>query len=325
MNTILITGAAGFIGSHLAERLSEGSLVIGLDNFDPFYPEATKRANLRALLTRPGFRLHEADITDPAQIEAVFREHKPTHVVHLAAKAGVRPSILAPRDYVRTNVDGTMNILEACRQHAVKQIVFASSSSVYGSGHTPPFHEEMRIDRPLSPYAATKAAGEQLCHTYSHLFGMRIVCLRFFTVYGPRQRPDLAIHKFSRLIRERRAIPVLGDGGSTRDYTFIDDIISGVSAALSYDRSMFEIINLGESRTIRLDALIRLLEERIGIPAVIERKESDPGDLPATCADISKAVRLLGYNPSTPIERGLDVFLEWLASNDPLQKSRSAP
>ena len=239
------------------------------------------------------------------------RDQKLDAIVHLAARAGVRPSLERPLDYERTNVHGTFVLLEAARRYRVERFVFGSSSSVYGVNSTVPFNENDAIARPISPYAATKIAGEAACHVYSHLFGLRVVCLRFFTVYGARQRPDLAIHKFARLMREGRAIPVFGDGTTRRDYTYIDDIISGVTAALSYDQSMFEIINLGESDTVELGRLIELLEHALGRRAVIDRKPLQPGDVPVTYADISKARRLLGYDPKTKIEAGIEKFAQW--------------
>jgi len=234
--------------------------------------------------------------------------------VHLAARAGVRPSLKEPQLYVETNVNGTMNMLEMARRHGVKQFVFGSSSSVYGVNEKVPFAEEDPIFNPISPYAATKAAGELICHTYSHLYDMRIVCLRFFTVYGARQRPDLAIHKFAKLISEGRPIPVFGDGSTRRDYTYIDDIIAGVRAAVDYDRSNYEVINLGESRTVELRELIALIENELGTRAEIDRQPPQPGDVPQTFADISKARRLLNYNPQTQIEIGIERFIEWFKS-----------
>ncbi|HLA94384.1 MAG TPA: GDP-mannose 4,6-dehydratase, partial [Pyrinomonadaceae bacterium] len=244
----------------------------------------------------------------------IFDENEFGVIVHLAARAGVRPSLREPKLYVETNINGTMNLLELARDHGVGQFVFGSSSSVYGTNEKMPFSEDDRIHQPISPYAATKAAGELLCHTYSHLFDIRTVCLRFFTVYGARQRPDLAIHKFSRLITEGKPIQVFGDGSTRRDYTYVDDIISGVRAAIDYKDSMHEIFNLGESETTELTRLIELLEESLGQKAVIDRQPMQPGDVPITFADISKAKKLLGYVPETKIEDGIPKFVEWFRS-----------
>ncbi len=313
---ILITGGAGFIGSHLVERLlAEGNRqVVVVDNFNDFYPAEIKRANVSAFLDNPQFRLYETDICDGENLRKVFAENEFDAIVHLAAWAGVRPSLLNPKLYTQVNVGGTLNLLEAAKDFGVKQFVFGSSSSVYGINCKIPFSEDDKISRPISPYAATKAAGELLCHTFSHLYDIRTVCLRFFTVYGARQRPDLAIHKFSRLIWEEKPIPVFGDGTSQRDYTFVDDIIQGVCAAIDYDKSDYEIFNLGESQTIELSKLIELLEENLGKKAIIERKPMQPGDVPVTFADISKARELLGYNPQTKIEDGISKFTDWFTS-----------
>ena len=310
---ILVTGGAGFIGSHLVESLlAEGNRqVVVVDNFNDFYPAEIKRANISAFLNNPRFRLYETDICDSENLGKVFAENEFDAIVHIAAWAGVRPSLLNPKLYTQVNVGGTLNLLEAAKDFGVKQFVFGSSSSVYGISCKIPFSEDDKISRPISPYAATKAAGELLCHTFSHLYDIRTVCLRFFTVYGARQRPDLAIHKFSRLIWEEKPIPVFGDGTSRRDYTYIDDIIQGVRAAIDYDKSDYEIFNLGESQTIELSRLIELLEENLGKKAIIERKPMQPGDVPITFADISKARELLNYNPQTKIEDGIPKFTEW--------------
>lgn len=318
MKNILITGGAGFIGSHLVDRLiAEGDWRITVvDDFNDFYDPAIKRANIESHLSNPNFKLVEADIRDFYSLHEVFNEGKFGCVVHLAARAGVRPSLTEPRLYVETNINGTTNLLELARKHGVKQFVFGSSSSVYGENKKVPFSEDDPIFNPISPYAATKAAGELLCHTYSHLYGMRIVCLRFFTVYGARQRPDLAIHKFARLIAGGKPIPVFGDGTTRRDYTYIDDIIAGVRAAIDYETSNYEIINLGESRTVELRELISLLETALGKKAEIERQPTQPGDVPQTFADIAKARRLLNYNPQTQIEDGIKKFVEWLRDTE---------
>lgn len=310
---ILVTGGAGFIGSHLVERLlSEGVWqVTVVDDFNDFYSPAMKRENTREHLKSDAYSLVEADIRDPKALGRVFEEAAFDCIVHLAARAGVRPSLLEPELYAETNINGTLNLLELARRHNTKQFVFGSSSSVYGANARVPFSEEDPVRSPISPYAATKAAGELLCHTYSHLYGIRVIALRFFTVYGARQRPDLAIHKFARLIDEGKPIPVFGDGTTRRDYTFIDDIIAGVRAAIDYRASDYEAINLGESRTVELGELIELLEKALGRSALIDRQPAQPGDVPQTYADITKARRLLGYDPRTQIEEGIERFIEW--------------
>jgi UDP-glucuronate 4-epimerase len=313
MKNILITGGAGFIGSHLVDRLlAEGEWrVTVVDDFNDFYDPAIKNENVRLQLESPNYTLFRIDIRDRAALEKVFAEDRSDCVVHLAARAGVRPSLQKPLLYSETNITGTLNLLELAREHGVKQFVFGSSSSVYGINAKVPFSEDDAVRQPISPYAATKAAGELLCHTYSHLYGVRCVCLRFFTVYGPRQRPDLAIHKFALLITESKSIPVFGDGTTRRDYTYIDDIIAGVRAAVDYEQSNYEVINLGESRTVELSELISLLEEELGTKAKIDRQPLQPGDVPQTFADIAKARRLLAYNPQTQIEEGIKKFVEW--------------
>jgi UDP-glucuronate 4-epimerase len=319
MRNVLVTGAAGFIGSHLVDRLlGEGEWHVSVvDDFNDFYAPEIKRENIKAQQRNPSYQLHEADIRDKASLSRIFSAHKFDCIVHLAARAGVRPSLSEPQLYVETNINGTMNLLELARQHKVPQFVFGSSSSVYGVNEKVPFSETDPIFNPISPYAATKAAGELLCHTYSHLYGLRCICLRFFTVYGARQRPDLAIHKFARLISDGKPIPVFGDGTTRRDYTYIDDIIAGVRAAIDYDESNYEVINLGESRTVELGELIGLLEKELDMRAVIERQPMQPGDVPQTFADISKARRLLGYDPQTPIEDGIRLFVEWFRGRLP--------
>lgn len=310
---ILVTGGAGFIGSHLVDNLlAEGGWqVAAADNFNEFYAPRIKRDNIAAHLDNPQFQLYEADICCSETLRRIFEENEFDAIVHLAAWAGVRPSLLNPKLYTKVNVNGTLNLLELAKEFEIKQFVFGSSSSVYGINCKIPFSEEDKISKPISPYAATKAAGELLCHTFSHLYDIRAVCLRFFTVYGARQRPDLAIHKFSRLICEDKPIPVFGDGTTRRDYTYIDDVIQGVRAAIDYDKSQYEIFNLGESQTIELSELIKLLEENLGKKAIIERHEMQPGDVPVTFADISKARELLNYNPQTKIEDGIPKFTDW--------------
>ncbi|HKZ78932.1 MAG TPA: SDR family NAD(P)-dependent oxidoreductase [Pyrinomonadaceae bacterium] len=313
MKNILITGGAGFIGSHLVDRLLAEDTwnVTVLDDFNNFYDPRLKRQNVSAHLQSQKYRLVEADIRDRTAIEQLFQTADFQAVVHLAARAGVRPSLSEPLLYTETNVNGTLNLLEAARARGIQQFVFGSSSSVYGTNAKVPFHEDDPIFRPISPYAATKAAGELLCHTYSHLYAIRCVCLRFFTVYGARQRPDLAIHKFARLMTAGKPIPVFGDGLTRRDYTYIDDILDGVRAAIDYDQTLYEVINLGESRTVELRELISLLEKELGVKARIDRQPLQPGDVPQTYADITKARRLLGYDPKTQIETGLHNFVEW--------------
>ena len=311
MTKTLITGAAGFIGSHLAERLLvQGWDVIGIDNFDPFYDPAIKRRNLASCMAHPRFHLIEADIRDAAAVERAMSE-KPDAVVHLAAKAGVRPSIADPLIYTDVNVNGTTVLLEAVRRHGVHQFVFASSSSVYGNNEKVPFSEDDNVDFPISPYAATKKAGELIGHTYHHLYGLDVTCLRFFTVYGPRQRPDLAIHKFARLIDQGRPIPIFGDGTMMRDFTYLDDILDGVIAAMERCRG-YHIYNLGESRPICVNDLIAELETALHRKAHREYHPRQPGDVDRTYADVRRAIRDLGYEPRTPILEGLKRFVAWL-------------
>ena len=313
MKNILVTGGAGFIGSHLVDGLLAENVwrVTVVDDFNDFYAPEVKRENVRAHLRDDAYTLVEADIRDRERLARVFAEGKFEAVVHLAARAGVRPSLSEPELYAETNINGTLNLLELAREHETSQFVFGSSSSVYGINAKVPFHEEDPIRQPISPYAATKAAGELLCHAYAHLYHLRCVCLRFFTVYGARQRPDLAIHKFARLIDSGQPIPVFGDGTTRRDYTYIDDIIAGVRAAIDYRGSDYEVFNLGESRTVELNELIALLEKNLDRHAVINRQPVQPGDVPQTFADVGKARRLLGYNPQTQIEEGISRFVRW--------------
>src|ERR1051325_9683449 len=313
MRNILITGGAGFIGSHLVDRLLSESdwRITVVDDFNDFYSPSIKRDNIREHLKSPNYKLVEADIRNYSAVQKAFAQTNFDCIVHIAARAGVRPSLKDPRLYVETNINGTMNLLELARKNGVKQFVFGSSSSVYGVNEKVPFAEDDPIFNPISPYAATKAAGELICHTYAHLYEMRIVCLRFFTVYGARQRPDLAIHKFAKLISEEKPIPVFGDGSTRRDYTYVDDIIAGVRAAIDYQATNYEVINLGESRTVELRELIALIEKELNARAKIDRQPLQPGDVPQTFADISKASRLLGYNPQTQIEVGIKKFVEW--------------
>jgi UDP-glucuronate 4-epimerase len=308
----LVTGAAGFIGSHLSERLtSDGWDVVGLDNFDPFYSEEVKRRNIAGLVSSGKFELIEGDIRDAECVGDILRRGDIDIIVHLAAKAGVRPSIEDPLGYQDVNINGTMVMLESAVKNDVKNFVFASSSSVYGNNEKVPFSETDNVDYPISPYAATKKACELLCHTYSHLYGIGMTCLRFFTVYGPRQRPDLAIHKFARLIEAGEAIPVFGDGSMKRDFTYIDDIINGVVAAMERCGG-YEVYNLGESRPVRLDDLITAIENALGKKAIINRLPEQPGDVKQTYADIGKAQRELDYSPKTEVSAGLANFVRWL-------------
>lgn len=313
---VLVTGAAGFIGSHTVEALLErGHAVTGVDNFDPFYDEAIKRGNLREALGHPRFTLAESDIRDVAAMRRVFAESKPDVLVHLAARAGVRPSIADPVLYADVNVTGTAVLLEAAKQAGISRVVFASSSSVYGNAESVPFRESDPAPLPVSPYAATKRAGELLCETYAALEReMRLISLRFFTVYGPRQRPDLAIHKFTRLISRGEPIPFFGDGTFSRDYTYVTDTLQGVLGALNRTESMnpgHEIYNLGESATTTLSELVRLIEAAVGKPAVLQRLPEQPGDVRRTFADVTRAREALGYAPRISIEEGIPMFVDW--------------
>jgi UDP-glucuronate 4-epimerase len=314
--SILVTGGAGFIGSHLIDLLlGEGNWrVTVVDDLNDFYSPEIKLANMAKAKGCPNFEFIELDIRNAEGLRNVFDSREFDCIVHLAARAGVRPSLREPRLYAETNINGTLNLLELARDHEVRQFVFGSSSSVYGINGKVPFSEDDRIHQPISPYAATKAAGELLCHTYSHLYDIRTVCLRFFTVYGARQRPDLAIHKFTRLITEGRPIQLFGDGTTRRDYTYIDDIIQGVRASIDYDGSIHEVFNLGESETTELRRLVELLEESLGSKAIIDWQPMQPGDVPVTFADVSKAERLLNYRPTTKIEEGIPRFVEWFQS-----------
>lgn len=310
---ILITGGAGFIGSHFVDRaLALGHEVSVVDEFNDFYDPAIKHANLAQ--ARDHIQLHEADIRDQSTVERIIREGKFDTIVHLAARAGVRPSIQQPKLYIDTNISGTFHLLEAAKQACVPRFISASSSSVYGVLKTVPFREDMCLNQTISPYAATKLAGEQLCSNYSHLYQLRTISLRFFTVYGPRQRPDLAIHAFTRSIDHGRTINQFGDGSTRRDYTYIDDIIQGVEACLSYEGPLCDVFNLGESQTTTLSELIQSIESAVGKKANINQMPEQPGDVPLTYADIEKARELLGYNPHTQIAEGIPRFVEWYRS-----------
>jgi UDP-glucuronate 4-epimerase len=308
---ILVTGAAGFIGSHLSERLlADGCHVVGVDNFDDFYDPGIKWQNLEKCLEKDNFGLVEADIRDADAMNEAAQQGIDV-IVHLAARAGVRPSIENPVLYADVNINGTVVMLEAARKNQIKKFVFGSSSSVYGNNKKIPFSEDDNVDFPISPYAATKKACELICHTYYSLYKIDMTCLRFFTVYGPRQRPDLAIHKFAAIIERGEQIPVFGDGGMMRDFTYIDDIIAGTVAAIEKCRG-YNIYNLGESEPIKLSQLIEQIENALGKKAEKEYLPEQPGDVARTYADISKAQRDLGYKPGTNIEQGLAKFVEWL-------------
>lgn len=313
MTNTLVTGGAGFIGSHLVDRLLRDgdSCVTVVDNFNDFYDPAIKRENIAPHLGRDDFQLVEADVADTGAMNQLLSRSRFDCVVHLAARAGVRPSLEDPLAYEETNVRGTYTLLEAARRSRVSKFIFGSSSSVYGINSQAPFSEDDPVANPISPYAATKLAGEAACHVSSHLYGLRVVCLRLFTVYGARQRPDLAIHKFARLISQGKSIPIFGEGTTRRDYSYIDDIIEGLVASMKYEGSLFEVINLGESQPVELRRIVDLLEQALGKPALIDYQPRQPGDIPVTHADISKARRLLGYNPQTRIEEGLQKFVEW--------------
>jgi UDP-glucuronate 4-epimerase len=307
---ILVTGGAGFIGSHLAEKLlAAGHNVSILDDFNDFYDPQIKRANIREIEDQ--IAVHQIDLRDGGAVRTLFHREKFDAIAHLAARAGVRPSIQQPQLYYDTNVIGTLHLLQAACSIGIDRFIFASSSSVYGVSKTVPFSEDLHLTQTLSPYAATKIASEFLCSTYSHLYQLRLVALRFFTVYGPRQRPDLAIHQFTRRIQAGEAIDQFGDGTTRRDYTYIDDIIQGVIASLSYEGPLFDIFNLGESETVQLKDLIAAIENAVARKAKINRLPEQAGDMPLTCADISKARKLLGYNPTTSLSTGLPIFVEW--------------
>jgi len=311
MTKVLVTGGAGFIGSHTTEALlAWGDEVICLDNFNDYYDPARKRKNVAAFEGHPRYRLYEGDICDAERLEALFAAERPDKVMHIAAMAGVRYSIQHPELYESVNVRGLLNMLQASRRHTVSNFVFASSSSVYGADSPVPFREDAPCNRPVSPYAATKRAGELLCYTYHHLYGLRCTCLRFFTVYGPRGRPDMAPYLFTRWVSDGEPLKMFGDGTTYRDYTYIDDIVAGVVAALDADFG-YEIVNLGNSQTVMLRDFIALVEDLVGRKANVEQMPPQPGDVPRTYADVSKARRLLGYDPKTPFAEGMARFVEW--------------
>ena len=314
---ILVTGGAGFIGSHLTRRLLDrGDRVTILDDFNDFYDPARKRANVARVADRDGFSLVEGDIRDADLVEKLFRDHQFDAVVHLAARAGVRPSLKEPILYEDTNCIGTLRLLEAARHNGPDTFIFGSSSSVYGINQKVPFAEDDEVNQPISPYATTKRAGELLCYNYHHLYDLNIACLRFFTVYGPAQRPEMAIHKFTDLLARGEEIPMYGDGSSRRDYTYIDDIIDGVVASLDL-APPFEILNLGGAETTALADLVRMIAEELGVEHRIQYLPDQPGDVPITYADVRKAGRVLGYSPRVSIREGVRRFVEWYRENDP--------
>ncbi len=309
---VLVTGAAGFIGSTLVDRLlAEGRRVVGLDNLDPFYPEAEKRRNLHAALGSERFTLERGDVRDAGALQRLFEMHRFEAVVHLAALAGVRPSLERPAAYADVNVHGTAVVLEAAVRHGAPPVVFASSSSVYGERSGGPFRESDPVERPISPYAATKRAGELLAHTFHHAHGLAVTCARIFTVYGPRQRPDLAIRKFAERMGRGEAIPVYGDGSSLRDFTYVDDLVDGLLRALDRDLG-FAILNFGAGRTVALSEVIALLEQRLGVKATVEWLPPQTGDVPRTWADVTAARAALGYAPSVSLQEGLERFVAWM-------------
>ena len=308
---IMVTGGAGFIGSHLCQKIiSLGHNVICIDDFNDYYDPAVKEDNIRELADDSRFTLFRADITDRKAVDGIFSSNNIDIVIHLAARAGVRPSLANAALYEKVNVQGTINLLDNCRDRGIKKFIFASSSSVYGGNRKMPFSETDRVDSPVSPYAATKKSGELICYTYHHLYDISVFAFRFFTVYGPRQRPEMAIHRFTRHIFEGRPIEVFGDGSTSRDYTYIDDIVNGLINSLDLVCG-YEIINLGNSYPVKLDRLIRMIQEASGREAGIRYTELQPGDVPATFADIEKARKLIKYKPGTTIEEGLGLFMDW--------------
>lgn len=319
MSVILITGGAGFIGSNLAHSLlSNGNTVVAVDNFNNYYNPQIKEDNIADLRDNDNFHLYRADLADNKLIENIFKQYNFDCVVHLAGSAGVRSSIDAPLDYVDNNIYNTVSLLEWLKRHKTPKIVFASSSSVYGNLNEKFFSEKDEVRYPISPYAASKLSCEHFIYTYAHLYGIKACCLRFFTVYGPRQRPDLAIHKFIEKINKSEPIQLYGDGTSSRDYTYIDDIVSGISAAVKYDQSLYEIINIGSGRSITLLEMINTIENALHKKAVIQFVEKQMGDVERTCADISKAETLLGYHPKTSFQQGIENYVAWLKDTNRL-------
>lgn len=315
--TILVTGGAGFIGSHLCESLlDDGYKVVCLDNFDPFYSEEIKRKQVSELTVHPNFKLIEGDIRDRQLLRQIFTRHVVSTVIHLAAKAGVRPSILQPGDYFDVNVTGTLQLLEAMAEARVQRLIFASSSSVYGNQAKVPFSEKDEVNHPISPYAASKRSGELLAYTYHHLYGLDVACLRLFTVYGPRQRPDLAIHKFAQLALDKQPIPLYGDGKTRRDYTYVGDIVRGIRQLLDVYPRGYEIFNLGGGAPVTLTGLVKALEEALGHPLEVQFGEKQAGDVEQTFADVSKAKAFFGYEPETNLKEGMRRFAEWFSREE---------
>jgi UDP-glucuronate 4-epimerase len=315
---VLVTGSAGFIGSHLNEALGTlGCMVEGLDNFDPLYPRTDKLANIRAASESDYYHFTEGSILDSEALLQTTSRGKPEAIVHLAAKAGVRPSIMDPQGYSKANIDGTISVLEFARRQDISHVVFASSSSVYGTDAKVPFREDGITDRPVSPYAATKKAGELLCHTYHSLYGLQVTILRFFTVYGPRQRPDLAIRKFADLITDGKPVPFFGDGTTARDYTYVSDTVAGICRALSSKRAL-ATYNLGNSYPVSLSEMVAVLSKALGRTAELDQKPVQPGDVPITFADITRAREELGYDPKVPFMAGIMEFTKWLNARDSL-------
>ncbi|MCK1981940.1 MULTISPECIES: GDP-mannose 4,6-dehydratase [Peribacillus] len=316
---ILVTGGAGFIGSNLCDLLlAKGEKVINLDNFNDYYDPKLKFENTKNNMENENYKLVKGDIRDLTLLDKLFSTEKINAVIHLAAMAGVRPSIEDPLLYQDVNIRGTMHLLEMCKNYGVKKFIFASSSSVYGNNKTVPFTETDVVDFSISPYAATKKSGEVLCHVYHDLYNLDIISLRFFTVYGPRQRPDLAIHKFTKLIKEGKEIPFYGDGSTKRDYTYIDDIIDGIVKSLEYlvsNTNVYEILNLGESRTISLKEMVNVLENELSIRAKLNSLPMQPGDVNSTFANIYKAQTMIGYDPKTDFEQGINKFIKWFNNN----------
>ena len=309
---ILVTGGAGFIGSNLCDHLlADGHSVVALDNFDNYYDPVIKESNIQSALRSPNYRVVRQNVEDRDQVMSIFKAKQFDLVIHLAARAGVRPSIERPSDYMATNVLGTTNILEAMAKYGPKKLIFASSSSVYGNCKAEVFTEDLKITEPISPYAASKSACEQICYTFSHLYGINVVCLRFFTVYGPRQRPDLAIHKFVNRIETDQPIEMYGDGSTMRDYTFVNDIVAGIRGAIAYDKPPYEIINLGGGEPITLKRMIQTIETALGKKANIRQLPMQPGDVIKTICGWQKAHDLLGYAPSTKFEDGIRNFITW--------------
>ena len=309
----LITGVAGFIGSNLLDKLliNKNNIIIGIDNLNDFYDPNIKRKNIEHNLKNNNFHFYNIDLLDTNELNKIYENHKIDSIVHLAGYGGVRPSIENPKLYIDNNITATLNILECMKKYNIKKLVYASSSSVYGNSKESIFTETLNVSEPISPYAMTKKACEELCYTYHKLYNIDVIALRFFTVYGKRQRPDLAISKFTKLILENKSIPVFGDGNTIRDYTYIDDIVSGITSAIEYNKTSYEIINLGGGDPVSLTRMIETIENVLNKKAIIERLSMQKGDVDKTAADISKAKKLLNYNPSTSFEEGIRKFISW--------------